>query len=125
MLVFILGILSFIGLFFFHNLGFYPHVPSILDLFSGPIVALPFVLFWLVSSGKLMGLGDAKLALSLGWLLGISRAFSGIIISVWIGAAVGVILVIFSKKHKMTSEIPFAPFLVLGAILVFFGLSLF
>jgi len=124
-LVLFLGILAFIGLFFFNNLGFYPHVPSILELLSGLIVALPFGLFWLISSGKLMGLGDAKLALSLGWLLGLSRAFSGIIIGVWIGAIIGVILVVFSKKHKMTSEIPFAPFLFLGIVLAFFGLSLF
>ena len=124
-LVIVLGILAFVGLFFFNNLGFYPHIPSILELLSGLIVAFPFFLFWLVSSGKLMGLGDAKLALSFGWLFGLSHAFSGIIVGVWIGAIVGVILVIFSKKHKMTSEIPFAPFLVLGVVLAFLGLSLF
>ena len=115
-----------IELFFFNSFGFSLHIPSILEFLSGFIVAVPFAFFWLVSKGKWMGLGDAKLAISLGWLLGLSRALSGIVIAFWIGAVVGLALVIFSKKHGMKSEIPFAPYLVLGASIAFlFGLSLF
>lgn len=128
----ILGILAFIGLFFFsanNSLGFpvfSPHIPKILEFLSGPIIAAPFALFWLVSSGKWMGLGDAKVAIGLGWLFGLSLAFSGAMLTFWIGAIVGMILVIFSKKYGMKSEIPFAPYLVLGAILAFlFDLRLF
>ncbi len=73
-----------------------------------------------------MGLGDAKLAISFGWLLGLAGALSGVVIAFWAGAIVGVILLVFSKKHGMKSEVPFAPFLVLGAILAFlFELNLF
>lgn len=122
----VLGILSFIGLFFFNVNGFYPHLPSALEFLSGFIIAAPFALFWLVSKGAWMGLGDAKLAVSLGWLLGLSRAISGVVVAVWAGALVGLLLIIFSKKHGMKSEIPFAPFLVLGALIAFlFSLSLF
>jgi prepilin signal peptidase PulO-like enzyme (type II secretory pathway) len=122
----VLGIWSFLGLFFFSSSGFYPHIPSILELASGLIIAAPFALFWLVSSGKWMGLGDAKLAISFGWLLGLSRALSGVVVAFWVGAIVGLTLVIFSKKHGMKSEIPFAPYLVLGTLIAFlFELHLF
>ena len=126
----VLGILAFVGLFFFSAdsfLVFYPHIPSILEFLSGLLIALPFYLFWLVSSGTWMGLGDAKLVIGLGWLLGLSRALSGVVVAFWIGAIVGVFLVIFShKKHGMKSEIPFAPYLVLGTLLAFlFELHLF
>lgn len=125
-LVFIFGIVAFIGLFFFTNYGFYPHIPSLLEFLSGIFLALPFALLWLVSKGTWMGLGDAKLALGLGWLLGFSRLLSGAVVAFWSGAIVGIILVIFSKKHGMKSEIPFAPFLVFGIIIAFlFELHLF
>ena len=120
------GVLAFIGLFFFSSFGFNPHLPSILELLSGLLIALPFALIWFFSKGLWMGLGDAKLALGLGWLLGMSRALSGIVLAFWTGAIVGLILIAVSKKHNLKSEIPFAPFLVLGAILAFlFELHLF
>ncbi|KKS23938.1 MAG: Type 4 prepilin-like protein leader peptide-processing enzyme PilD [Candidatus Nomurabacteria bacterium GW2011_GWC2_41_8] len=132
-LAFALGALGFIGLFFFNNsglssasagwaqAGFYPHMPSILEFLSGFLIALPFYLFW-----PWMGLGDAKLAVGLGWLLGLARAFSGLVVAFWLGAIVGLSLVVFSKKYGIKSEIPFAPYLVLGALLAFlFELRLF
>lgn len=121
-----LGIFTFIGLFFFNGSGFNIHVPSIWEFLSGIFLALPFALMWLVSKGKWMGLGDAKLAISLGWLLGISRGLSGLVVAFWSGALVGVILLIFSRKHGIKSEIPFAPFLVLGTLIAFlFELHIF
>lgn len=117
---FVLAALAFVGLFLFDSYGFNPHIPQILEFFSGIIVAAPFALFWLISRGRWMGLGDAKLAIGLGWLFGLSRALSGIVVAFWAGAGVGILLLIFSKKHGMKSEIPFAPFLVLGTLLAFF-----
>ncbi len=123
----ILGILSFIGLFFFSGFGFNIHFPSIWEFLSGIILALPFALFWLISKGTWMGLGDAKLAIGLGWLLGLSRALSGAVLSFWIGAIFGILLIFLNKKkYSIKSEIPFAPFLVLGMILAFlFELHIF
>ncbi|OGI66250.1 hypothetical protein A3A95_02065 [Candidatus Nomurabacteria bacterium RIFCSPLOWO2_01_FULL_39_18] len=113
------GILAFLGLFVFTSYGFLPHTPSILELLSGILIASPFALFWLISKGAWMGLGDAKLALGLGWLLGLSRALSGLVVAFWSGAIIGFILIVVSRKYGMKSEIPFAPFLVLGAFLAF------
>src|SRR5258708_7321740 len=78
-LAFVLGLLSFAGLFLFNNYGFYVHTPGLWEFASGIILALPFALLWLISRGAWMGLGDAKLEISLGWLLGLSRALSGMI----------------------------------------------
>lgn len=125
-LALVLGILSFLGLFFFVNFNFYPHLPSLFQFSSGILIALPFALMWLLSKGKWMGLGDAKLALSFGWLLGFSYALSGLVLAFWSGAIVGLLLVALSKSHGLKSEIPFAPFLVLGVILTFlFGWQIF
>ncbi len=125
-LALIFGILAFVGLFFFKDGSFLMHFPSLLEFASGPLLALPFYLLWLVSSGRWMGLGDAKLAIGLGWLLGFWSALSGVVLAFWVGAAIAIILLVVSKKHGMKSEIPFAPYLVLGAILAFlFSLSLF
>jgi leader peptidase (prepilin peptidase)/N-methyltransferase len=125
-LALILGIFTFLGLFFFNAGVFYVHVPSLLEFLSGPLLATPFALLWLASRGEWMGLGDAKLAISLGWFLGFYFALSSVVLAFWIGAIVGITMVIFSKKYKMKSEIPFAPYLVLGTLLVFlFELHLF
>jgi leader peptidase (prepilin peptidase)/N-methyltransferase len=122
----IFGVLAFAGVFLFKDYGFAPHIPRLIDLLSGILTALPFALFWLFSRGAWMGLGDAKLALGLGWLLGIARVLSGIVLAFWSGALVGIALLIFSKKHGAKSEIPFAPFLVLGTVIAFlFGLHIF
>jgi leader peptidase (prepilin peptidase)/N-methyltransferase len=121
-LALLLGALTLVGIFFF-NIDdarlFYPHLPSLWQFLSGFILAAPFALLWLVSSGRWMGLGDAKLAVGLGWLLGPSRLLSGAVLSFWVGAVLGIILVAFSKKYKMKSELPFAPYLVLGSLLAF------
>lgn len=131
-LSFMFGALAFLGLFLFNtdsSLPFPPfalRIPSILEFLSGLIIAAPFALLWLVSSGKWMGLGDAKLAIGLGWLLGLSLALSGVVLAFWIGAIVGIMLIIFSKKYGMKSEIPFAPYLIFGSFLAFlFELRLF
>lgn len=120
------GILSFIGLFLFDSFGFSPHIPTLLEFSSGVIVALPFALLFFVSSGTWMGFGDAKLALGLGWFIGLSRALSGVMVAFWSGAIVGILLMFIGPRLKMKSEIPFAPFLVLGTFLAFiFELHIF
>lgn len=122
----IFSVLAFAGMFFFLDFVFYPHLPSLMELLSGLVIALPFAALWLLSKGTWMGLGDAKIALGLGWFLGFSAMLSGAVVAFWSGAIIGLILIVFSKKHIMKSEIPFAPFLVLGALAAFlFELHLF
>jgi leader peptidase (prepilin peptidase)/N-methyltransferase len=129
--------LSFIKLFIVITpLGFAFHAPSLLDLLAGPILFLPFFILWYVSGGRWMGLGDGKLALGIGWFLGIALGTSAIVIGFWSGALIGIALILlqrFGRKsvfHRMAlflgigerimkSEIPFAPFLIFGVLLVF------
>ncbi|OGJ04322.1 hypothetical protein A3G06_02130 [Candidatus Nomurabacteria bacterium RIFCSPLOWO2_12_FULL_46_14] len=123
MMVLLFGILAFAGLFLFGNADaapiFYPHLPDPSSFMAGLVVSAPFALIWLLSRGAWMGLGDAKLAVGLGWLLGIAGIFSAAVLAFWLGAIVGIFLLIFSKKYGAKSEIPFAPFLVLASFLVF------
>ncbi|MDQ3244763.1 MAG: prepilin peptidase [bacterium] len=119
LLVFIFGILAFIGLFLFTDNIFAPHWPTLLELLSGVILALPFAFLWIVSSGRWMGFGDAKLAIGMGYLVGLSGGISAFFIASIIGAIVGILLILQSRKYGMKTEIPFAPFLVLGTFLVF------
>jgi len=103
---------------------------SYIRLLSGLFAALPFAFFWLVSRGKWMGLGDAKLSLSIGWWLGLSGAFGAIFIAIFSGAIVGV-FILCAEKIRMGKvkwgrhEIPFGPFLIIGALAAyFFGITL-
>jgi prepilin signal peptidase PulO-like enzyme (type II secretory pathway) len=101
------------------------HIPSISMLLAGPILALPFALLWLVSKGTWMGLGDAKLTLGLGWMLGLSAGVNAIILAFWIAAAVSVVWLYFTyKKFKRKTEVPFGPYLIIGFYLVLlFGIQ--
>ncbi|MES2225091.1 MAG: prepilin peptidase [Patescibacteria group bacterium] len=84
----------------------------------GVLVALPFFLLWYFSKGAFMGFGDVKLALGMGWLLGLVGGFSAVMFSFWIGGIVGLFLLAVSRKHSMRSQVPFAPFLILGTFIV-------
>ena len=90
---------------------------SLLDWLTGPIIFLFFAAIWLLSRGRAMGFGDAKLGLSIGLLLGAAQGLSAIILAFWIGAVYS-LAYIFIKNDKgltMKSEVPFAPFIIIGA----------
>lgn len=87
-------------------------------LLAGPLIALPFFLIWLISKGRAMGFGDVKLALVLGWLLGIHKGIVMLFFSFWIGGLVGLFLLALSKKYSLKSEVPFAPFLIVATAIV-------
>ena len=110
------------------------------NILAGIALSLPLALIWLLSKGRLMGLGDAKLALGIGFLLGLSKGIVAFVLSFWIGAIFGIILIILSRLFRATffrnfrrkgvylrgyphlsasSEIPFGPFLILSTFLVF------
>lgn len=74
-----------------------------------------FALIWLLSRGRAMGFGDAKIVLALGLFVGYPLAISGFLLSFWLGAVISVfLLVIQGKRRTMGSEVPFAPYLALG-----------
>lgn len=119
--VWVFNALALANLFLGQNSWFI--VPSFSALVSGPLLAVPFALLWVVSRGRWMGLGDAKLVLGLGWLLaytgGISAGANALILAFWIGAVVSVIWLFMTyKKFKRRTEIPFGPYLILGMYLV-------
>ena len=101
------------------------HIGFYLNLLAGPILFLPFLMLWYFSKGRLMGLGDGKLALGIGWLLGLPLGLSAITLGFWSGALISLLLLFFfrlsntSKRLTMKSEVPFAPFLIAATFLVF------
>lgn len=98
--------------------------PIVTALLSGPILSAPFFFIWLISKGKGMGFGDVKLALGMGWLLGLAPSLALFFFSFWIGAIVGLLL-IASSTSTMKSEIPFAPFMIISLFIVsVFGITL-
>ena len=127
-LVYVFCFFSFV-LLFFNQTGFGPLfiVPSLMHIIVGPIFALPFALIWLVSRGRWMGLGDAKLILGMGFLLGPLLTPSALILSFWLGTIISLFLMFLSrKKINMKTEIPFAPFLIVSTFIVFiFNLDIY
>jgi leader peptidase (prepilin peptidase)/N-methyltransferase len=117
------------------HLGIFPEtftsllgdMPQWIDVAAGPLLALPFGALWFFSGGRAMGFGDAKLAWGIGWFLGFSKGITAVIFSFWIAFIPSLILLLLPRKSfTMKSEIPFAPFLVLGTLVVYaFGLDLF
>jgi leader peptidase (prepilin peptidase)/N-methyltransferase len=106
---------------FLNTTGFGPlfTLPTFSAISAGIVLPLPFALIWLLSKGRLMGLGDAKIIMGIGWLFGYSAGIAVIILSFWIGAVFALIMLIFSHlKITMKTEIPFAPFLILSMIIV-------
>lgn len=121
----------------------------VMGLLAGPILAAPFGFLWLISGGRWMGLGDAKLALVIGWMLGIAQGFTAVVYSFWIGTIVilgaiflGEAVEAFSSKNNifgiqvfkgstgsafrkifpklgLRSEIPFGPFMIIGLYIVY------
>ncbi len=99
-------------------LGIY--IPTWIEFLAGPLLALPFALLWLISRGRAMGLGDAKLAWGIGWFLGFSGGVSAVVFAFWSAFFPSIILLFLPRKRfTMKSEIPFAPFLILGTLIVF------
>lgn len=101
-------------------------MPTITHLLAGPILFVPFYLLWKISDGMWLGLGDGKLALGIGWFLGLSGGATAILFSFWIGAGVSLLLIAIarllrSNKSTLTlkSEVPFGPFMVLATLIVY------
>ncbi len=109
------------------NTGIGFHIPSLNVLAIGPLLAVPFALIWLLSKGRLMGLGDAKIILGIGWLFGLSKGIAVLVVAFWIGAIVSILVLLLSHlKINMKTEIPFAPFLILGILVVLLtGIDIF
>ena len=92
-----------------------------------------FFLLWFFSNGRAMGFGDVKLSLGIGMYLGIASGLSAIAYAFWIGALYALSKIGYQKIKMMgtsqlssgeialtmKSEVPFAPFLIIGTWLAF------
>ncbi len=101
----------------FETLGFVR--PSLSQVVAPFTTALPFVTLWLISRGRWIGFGDAKLALGMGAFLGIKGGLIAVLYGFWSGAAMSISIIAaqklltLSRSRKqltMKSEVPFAPF---------------
>lgn len=93
---------------------------------TGCALAAFFWILWWLSRGRWLGFADGKLALGIGFWLGPVAGVSAVVLAFWLGAVVGLALMLVSRllrrrgRVTMKSELPFAPFLVLGTALVVF-----
>ena len=103
--------------------GFFlaPVLPAFLSsLTNAFLIGASLALIHFLSRGRAMGLADAPLAFGLALLTGPS-AFSGFVFSFWIGALVGIVLLLGRPAgSRMGVEVPFAPFLAAGFLLAYF-----
>lgn len=125
-LVYAFAIISLIHLIYSKGLDYLTDGVGLLDLFAGPILFLPFYFLWYISKGRWIGLGDGKLALGIGWLLGFVGGLSAIVLSFWIGAVFSILLLLILRLKEgggnitIKSEIPFAPFMIIATLIIYF-----
>jgi prepilin signal peptidase PulO-like enzyme (type II secretory pathway) len=132
---FVMGVLAcaFLYLGYMHMAT--PSVATVLWSVAGGLFGfIFFAAFWYVSHGRWMGLGDAKLAFPLGMMVGFPAVYTMIVIAFVVGAVVSVCLLLvqrflvrgktallyFGSALTIKSEIPFAPFLIIGFLFTHF-----
>ena len=89
------------------------------SILAAILVAAFFLAIVLISRGKWMGIGDIKLAFLMGLFLGWPNILVALFSAFFIGAIIGVGLVLSGKK-TLKSEVPFGPFLVTGTFIALF-----
>lgn len=88
--------------------------------FLGGIVAAAFFYFLVfVSKERWMGMGDVYVGFLVGFLVGFPNVLVGLLMSFTTGAIFGIMMMIL-KKGNLKTQIPFAPFLILGGIVTLF-----
>jgi leader peptidase (prepilin peptidase)/N-methyltransferase len=76
-----------------------------------------WVIAWVYPQG--MGLGDVKLVAAMGAFLGFPSIFLAVFLGSFGGAFLGILLILVGRK-RFRQQIPFGPYLALGAILTLF-----
>ena len=84
------------------------------------VIGLSLALIHFLSRGRAMGFADAPFVFGLALLVG-SAALPGFIFSFWIGAVVGIFILLKRPRgSRIGVEVPFAPFLAAGFLLAYF-----
>ncbi|MEK7612156.1 MAG: prepilin peptidase [Patescibacteria group bacterium] len=126
----IIGVKYYYGLFGAYSGSFLGHYASIFgfrdSLFLNHLLAAGIGAFFfgaivLLSRGRAMGMGDAKLAAAGGLLLGWPDVALSFFLAFILGSFFGILTMVLGK-NRMKSLVPFGPFIALGMLLViFFG----
>ncbi len=83
------------------------------SLFSAFFLSLLLLCLHLITQGRGMGLGDVKLAIPLGLILGFELGFYWLVTSFILGGIVASVLLIL-KRANLKTKIAFGPFLIVG-----------
>ncbi len=108
--------------------------PGWWPLAAGVLVPFPLFLLWAVSRGRWLGFGDVKLAVTFGLMFGVCGGFGALFLSFFVGAMIGIAILLCERIYKnfpgitgpikmigtTGHEIPFVPFMVIGAAFTFF-----
>jgi leader peptidase (prepilin peptidase)/N-methyltransferase len=98
----------------------YPQASLLSILEVAAAIALGFFLLYFFSKGRAMGLGDTPVAFAAALFAG-PQAFPGLLYSFWIGALVGILILLRRRGGPTIGiEVPFVPFLALGFLLAIF-----
>lgn len=100
--------------------------PDMYHVLAGPLFFALFYALWFLSKGRWIGFGDVKFVWGIGWLFGIGYGLSAIVLAFWVGAIVSLGLIGIGKLRGnaqlgLSSEVPFAPYLVAGIALTLVG----
>lgn len=105
-------------------------MPAIMIL-GGLLPAGFFALITSLTKGKGMGIGDSYVAFGTGTMLGFPLGIMSAVLGVWAGALFGISVILLQKvfpllqrllslrRVTLKTELPFAPFLALGAVVAF------
>ena len=112
--------LVYLAFFLFGSLDFEAAKVALLQhLFSAFLALGLFAILVLVSRERWMGSGDIGIGFLMGLILGWPKTIVALLLSFFIGALLGIALMI-ARKKGLKSEIAFGPFLVLGTFLALF-----
>jgi prepilin signal peptidase PulO-like enzyme (type II secretory pathway) len=113
------------------GLEYYQHPDAMVLAWNTLASLLGFSFFaglWKYSEGRWIGFGDAKLAIPLGFMAGIEGIFSMLVLAFWVGTVISLGIIAWQKlvargqlhlrfmstTLTIKSEVPFAPFLIIG-----------
>lgn len=111
-------LLSIFFLLFIFIRMFYP-LHSFYDALIGSLIGFLLIALIIIVSKGGMGAGDMKLLAVLGLVVGAKNVLLTFFLAVCSGAIFG-LLYMYQSNSNSSNKIPFAPFLILGAIISYF-----
>lgn len=87
------------------------------SMLSGFLAAFFLLILHIITKGKGMGLGDVKLAILGGMVVGLNNVFYWLVLAFLTGAVAGCILIL-AKKSGLKDKIAFGPFLIIALFLI-------